>query len=86
MGENIKKCRAQTYYGAANMAGKQQGAANQLKLKTSNENATYFHCASHELNLALSKSSIVPDIHNMVCLLQTLTKFMVDSPKLEQEL
>ena len=47
---------------------------------------TYFHCASHELNLALSKSSIVPDIHNMVCLLQTLTKFFVDSPKLEQEL
>ena len=63
------------------MAGKQQGAANQLKLKIDNENATYFRCASHELSLAPSKSSKVPDIYNMVCLLQTLGKFFVDSPK-----
>ena len=65
MGLNIKKCRVQTYDGAGNMAGKQQGAANQLKLKTGNENATYFHCASNELNFTLSKSSKVPDIYNM---------------------
>ena len=32
VGQNMKKCRAQTYYGAGNMAGKQQGVANQLKL------------------------------------------------------
>ena len=57
VGLNIKKCRAQTYDGAGNMARKQQGAANQLKLKTGSENAMYFHCASHKLNLALSKSS-----------------------------
>ena len=86
VGRNIKKFGAQTYDGAGNMAEKQQGAANQLKLKTSNENATYFHCASHELNLALSKSLKVPDIYNMICLLQALGKFFVDSPKREQEL
>ena len=68
------------------MAGKQQGAANQLKLKINNENATYFHCASHELNIVLSKSSKVPDIYNMVCLLQALGKFFVNSPKHKQEL
>ena len=86
MGLNIKKCRAQTYDDADNMAGKQQGAPNQLKLKTSNENVTYFHCAFHELNLALSKSSKVPDIYKMVCLLHTLGKFFMNSPKREQEL
>ena len=86
VGLNIKKCRVQTYDGAGNMAGKQQGAASQLKLKTGNENATYFHCASNELNLALSKSSKVPDIYNMICLLQALEKFFVNSPKREQEL
>ena len=82
---NIKKCRAQTYDGAGNMAGKQQGAVNQLKLKTDNENATSFHCAFLELNLALLKSPKVPDIYNMICLLQALGKFFVNSPKHEQE-
>ena len=81
MGLNIKKCRAQTYDGAGNMASKQQGAASQLTLKTDNENGTYFHCASEELNLPLSQSSKVPDIYNMVCLLQTIGEFFVDCPK-----
>ena len=53
---NIKKCRTQIDDGAGNMARKQQEAADQLKWKTGNENPTYFYCASHELNLALSKS------------------------------
>ena len=68
------------------MARKHQGAPNQLKLKAGNENAMYFHCASHGLNLALSKSSKVPDIYNMICLLQELGKFFMSSPKREQEL
>ena len=86
VGLNIKKFRVQTYDGSGNMARKQQGAANQLKLKTGNENATYFHRASRELNLAGLKSSKVPDIYNIVCLLQALGKFFVNSPKREQEL
>ena len=36
VGLNIKKCRAQTYDGAGNMAGKQQVSANQVKLKIGN--------------------------------------------------
>ena len=55
VGLNIKKYSVQTYDGAGNVTGKQQGDANQLKLKTDNVNATYFHCVSHELNLAFSK-------------------------------
>ena len=47
VGLNIKKFRFQAYDGSGNMARKQQGAANQLKLKTGNENATYFHRAPH---------------------------------------
>ena len=86
VGLNIKKFRVQTYDGSGNMARKQQGAANQLKLKTGNENATYFHRAPHELNLAGLKLSKVPDIYNIVCLLQALGKFFVNSPKREQEL
>ena len=69
MGLNIKKCRAQTYDRVDNIGRKHQGAANQLKLKTGNEIAMYFHRASHELNLALSTSSKAPDIYSMVCLL-----------------
>ena len=86
MGLNIKTCRAQTYDGAGNKARKYQGSANQLKLKTGNENATYFHCASHKLNLVLSKSSKVPDIYNINCLLHALWKFFMRFPKREQEL
>ena len=72
MGLNIKKFSIQTYDGAGNVTGKQQGDANQLKLKTDNVNATYFHCVSHELNLAFLKPSKALDIYNMVCLLQAV--------------
>ena len=86
VGLNIEKCRAKPYDGAGIVAGKQQEPVNQLKVKPSNENAMYSHCASYELNLALSKSSKVSDIYNMVCLLQALGKFFVNSPKRKQEL
>lgn len=78
---NPKNCRSQTYDGAGNMAGKQKGAANQFQVKTGNDKATYFHCASHELNLSLSKASKVPEVHNLVCLLQTVGRFFENSPK-----
>ena len=44
-------CRAQTYDGAGNMAGRVSGcAARFLKIVPQ---ATYYHCASHQLNLAI---------------------------------
>ena len=47
-------CRAQTYDGAGNMAGKEKGAAATTCSKAGIEKAIYFHCTSHELNLSLS--------------------------------
>ena len=40
----------------------EKGAAAQFCLKTKNEKVVYFHRASHELNLCLSKASKVPQI------------------------
>ena len=70
VGLDTDKCRCQTYDGAGNMAGKQRGAANQFQLKTGNMKATYFHCASHQLNLAFSKASKIRKIYHVVCLMQ----------------
>ena len=81
VGLDTDRCRCQTYDGAGNMAGKQKGAAIQFQLKIGNTKATYFHCASHQLNLALSKASKVPEIHKVVCLMQTVGVFFKFSPK-----
>ena len=40
-------CRAQTYDGAGNMAGKEKGAATNFFSETGNEKAVYFHNTSH---------------------------------------
>ena len=48
-------CRAQTYDGAGNiMAGQTNGCSANLQRVV--PNASYYHCASHSLNLALSKA------------------------------
>lgn len=86
LGLDVNKCRSQTYDGAGNMAGKQKGAAQQFQDKTGNTKATYFHCASHELNLALSKASKVPEVHNLVCLMQSIGIFFQFSAKRTREL
>ena len=55
------------------MAGKQNRAARNFQKKnTQNDRALNYHCASHELNLALTKASKVPEVFNMVFLLQSL--------------
>ena len=50
-----KMCRLETFDGVGNMTRKTKGAATQFCLQIENEKAVYFHCASHELNLCLSK-------------------------------
>lgn len=72
-------CRAQTYDGAANMAGCHNGCAKHFQRVS--PRATYYHCASHELNLALSHACKVPEIHNMVCALKSVGIFFKYSPK-----
>lgn len=65
IGIDPKLCRAQTYDGAGNMAGSQNGCSKEFQ-KVS-PRAPYYHCASHELNLALSHSCKIQLIQNMVC-------------------
>lgn len=47
--------RAQTYDGAGNVVGSQNGSAKHVQEVC--PRVAYFHCASHELNLALSHAS-----------------------------
>ncbi len=65
-----KFCRAQTYDGAGNMDGRQKGCAKLFQVVA--QRALYFHCASHELNLALCHACKVPEIQSMVCTLHSL--------------
>ena len=80
-GLDPKNCRSQTYDGAGNMAGKLKGAANQFQVMTGSDRAPYVHCASHQLNLCLSKASKVARICNMVSTMQSLGLFSKFSPK-----
>ena len=57
LGLDPKMYRAQTYDGAGNIAGSQNGCAKHVQ-EVSPE-AMCFHCASLELNLALSHASKV---------------------------
>ena len=68
------------------MAGKQKGAAKRFQEKTNNPKATYIHCSSHELYLALSRASKVPEVYNMICLMQSLGVFFKFSPKRQRKL
>ncbi|XP_035989381.1 zinc finger MYM-type protein 1-like isoform X2 [Fundulus heteroclitus] len=78
-----KLCRAQGYDGAGNMAGRVNGcAANFCK---ESPRAKYFHCASHQLNLALSKSSSVLDIKCMLSTVASVGIFFKYSPKRQQQ-
>ena len=46
VGLNTWLCRSQTYDGAGNMSGKQNGASNQFCEIIENKKAVYFNCAS----------------------------------------
>ena len=71
-GIDISYCRSQTYDGAGNGRKTKQSSSKFPKRNTQNDRALNYHCASHELNLALTKASKVPEVFNMVFLLQSL--------------
>ena len=68
------------------MSEKSKGAAVVFRSETGNESAYYFHCASHELNLCLSKASKVPQVFNMVSTIQALGIFFKYSSKRRRKL
>jgi len=60
----LADCRGQGYDGGGNMAGQHRGC--QARFLAQSPRATYFHCASHQLNLALSKCANIPVVTSMV--------------------
>ena len=62
--------RGQAYDGAGSMSGHLNSC--QARFKEVAPHATYYYCSSHHLNLALSKSASVPEVHAMVANLQAL--------------
>ena len=68
------------------ISGKTKGAAAQFCLKTENEKAVYFHCASHRQNYCLSKRSKVPQASNMISTMEFLGLFYRFSPKRQRKL
>ena len=67
---SVSDCRAQTYDGAGNMAGQQRGCA--VHFQRLAPKAPYFHCASHDLNLALPKACDISDIQCMLNAIKTM--------------
>ena len=76
--------RAQTYDGAGSMSGHLNGC--QAKFRESVPKATYYHCSSHQLNLALSKACTVPSIQSMLSDLKAVGIFFKYSPKRQRRL
>ena len=70
-GEYMKVCRGQGYDGAAAISGAFNG--RQAHFIREVPQATYYHCSSHQLNLALSKACTVDEIHRMVDSLNPLS-------------
>lgn len=79
LGVDIKLCRGQGYDGAGAMAGELRSC--QALLKAEVPEATYFHCCSHQLNLALCKASSVSKVYGMVSTMKKLGIYFKYSPK-----
>ena len=77
-------CRAQTYDGAGSMAGRLNGCAARFQREI--PEAVYYHCASHQLNLTLSKTSNIKEIQLMLNALTSVGLFFKYSPKCQRQL
>ena len=73
------KLRGQAYDGAGNMAGKTNGAA--AIITRDYPLASYLHCASHSLNLAVVKSLEVQSVRNMIGIITRVSLFFHNHPK-----
>ena len=61
------------------MTGQQRGCATRFQRLA--PKAPYFHCASHDLNLALSKACNISDMQCMLNVIKTVGIFFKYSPK-----
>ena len=79
VGLDPKFCRAQAYDGAGSVGGHLNGC--QAKFSELVPEARYYHCASRQLNLALTKACSVKAIPCMLSSLQPLVVYFKYSPK-----
>ena len=56
--------RWQGYDGAANMSGKQRGAAARINQRF--PLALYVHCSAHVLNLCIAKACVIQAVRNVL--------------------
>lgn len=81
---DLQLCRAQAYDGAGNMAGHMKGC--QALFHNAYPLAKYFHCANHQLNLALNHSCQQKEVHIMLENLKGVGLFFQYSPKRQRQL
>ena len=79
LGLSFNDVRGQGYDGAGAMAGKEKGVANRLKVRF--PLASFVHCFSHRLNLAVMKIIKVADVRDMFDKCRCLAEFFGNSPK-----
>ena len=78
-GLDLINLRGQTYDGAGNMAGSIKGTA--AIIREQYPLALYLHCSSHWLNLAVIKSLQIPNIRNMIGVMDRVYIFFDSHPK-----
>lgn len=76
---NIDNMVGQGYDGAAAMSGQKNGV--QAHIRQVCPTATYVHCASHSLNLAITKAAEESHVRSAVALMNSIAVFYNDSNK-----
>ncbi|XP_062512673.1 52 kDa repressor of the inhibitor of the protein kinase-like [Corticium candelabrum] len=84
LGLDETRCRAQAYDGAGAMSGHLNGC--QKNFRDHVPRAQYYHCCSHQLNLALTKSCNVSEVHCMLSDLKAVGLFFKYSPNRQRTL
>ena len=81
---DFTRLRGQGYDGAGNMAGRLNGCA--ALVQEQYPKATYFHCASHALNLCIMSTSKIVEVTDMWTVLKEVSFFFSSSPKRQSKL
>lgn len=84
VGLDTQLCRSQTMDGAGNMSGKYSGCA--ARFTAHSPRTVYHYCSSHDLNLAISKSCQIKEVHIMLDTITQLGIFFKYSPKRSRRL
>ena len=81
---DMPKCVRQGYDGASVMGGHVSGV--QSRIRQVSPKARYVHCASHRLNLALSKTMSIPAIRNCLGVIHEVANFFRNYPTANEAL